>query len=336
MTLALPADPARAPAGARPQAVRTGIAARPWWPAARRALLLLFFGAVLVLLWTLARELDWPAVGRSLRDYPARTLLLALALGAASHLVYTCYDLIGRHVTGHALSTGRVMAITWLSYAFNLNFGAMVGGVGFRARLYTRQGLDAARIAQIFTLSLVTNWLGYFLLAAVAFVGWPLHLPPDWALGVQGLQMLGGGLALLAVVYVGLCAKASRRSWQVRGHTLPLPSARLAVLQCVMGVCNWSLMASMLWVLLGQKVAYGQVLSCLLLASGVGLVVRVPGGVGVTETVFVALLREQMPVPEIIAALVAYRALYFVSPLLLALPGYAAMEWNLRRAGRVA
>ena len=326
MTLALPAEATAA------TEARRGITERPWWPALRRTVLALFFGAVLVLLWILARDMDWPAVGKSLRDYPARTLLLALALAAGSQLVYTCYDLIGRHVTGHTLSTPRVLGITWLSYVFNLNFGAMVGGVGFRARLYTRLGLHAAQIAQIFALSLVTNWLGFFLLAAVAFYGWPLQLPADWSLGSQGLQVLGAVLALVALAYVALCALASRRNWQIRGHALQLPSGRLALLQCAMGACNWALMAGMGWVLLAQRVPYGLVLSCLLLAAGAGLIVRVPGGLGVTETVFVALLQRQMPVPEILAALVAYRALYFVLPLLAALPGYAAMEWRLRKA----
>jgi uncharacterized membrane protein YbhN (UPF0104 family) len=36
--------------------------------------------------------------------------------------------------------TPRVMAIGIVAYAFALNIGAVVGGAGFRLRMYTREG----------------------------------------------------------------------------------------------------------------------------------------------------------------------------------------------------
>lgn len=329
-----PAQGRRAATGGQDGATapaQRGLSARPWWPWARRIVVGAFFVGVVAMLWLLARDLDWPAVLRSLRAYPLQTLLVAFLVGLASHLVYSVFDLFGRASTRHGLSVRRVMAVTALSYVFNLNFGSMVGGVGFRARLYTRLGLDAAQTAQIFALSLVTNWLGFFVLAAGVFTAWPLRLPAQWALGATGLQVLGWVLAGVAVAYVLLCAFAPRRSWKLRGNVLRLPTGRVAVLQCVVSTANWLLMAAMVWVLLGARVEYGLVLSCLLLASGAGLIVRVPGGVGVTETVFVTLLRDQMPVYEILAALVAYRVLYFLVPLLVALPAYGWMEAVMRR-----
>src|SRR5205085_269973 len=135
----------------------------------RRVLALLFFAAVAVLLARQARRIDWVDVLRVLAAYPHSTLLAAAALAAASHAVYSSYDLLGRAWTGHRLPPGRVVAITFVSYAFNLNFGALVGGIAFRFRLYSRCGLDAPTVTRLLGLSLATNWLGYLVLAGGLF-----------------------------------------------------------------------------------------------------------------------------------------------------------------------
>ena len=46
----------------------------------------------------------------------------------------------GNTSIGHQLGTPAVLATTFISYAFNLNFGSLVGGLAFRFRLYSRQG----------------------------------------------------------------------------------------------------------------------------------------------------------------------------------------------------
>ena len=67
---------------------------------------------------------------RVVQGYTAATLLLAGGLAAASHGLYSCYDLIGRRQTGHALRARQVLATAFVSYAFNLNLGALVGRRG--------------------------------------------------------------------------------------------------------------------------------------------------------------------------------------------------------------
>src|SRR5512132_1099378 len=78
---------------------------QPWWPWTRRALSLLFFAAVVVLLVQYGRHIEWGDVLDSLRDIPRPALLAAIGLAAASHLLYSCFDLIGRRYTGHNLRT---------------------------------------------------------------------------------------------------------------------------------------------------------------------------------------------------------------------------------------
>ncbi|HWI83514.1 lysylphosphatidylglycerol synthase domain-containing protein [Ramlibacter sp.] len=316
--------------------------ARQGWHWAKRGFSILFFAAVAALLVRYGRNVDWEDVLDSVRTLPAPALLAAILLAAASHLLYSCFDLIGRRYTGHNLPTRTVMAVNFISYAFNLCIGSIVGGVGFRYRLYSRLGLKPGVITRIVSMSMLTNWLGYKLLAGFLFVVHPLALPPSWHMGNHGLQWIGFALMAVSLGYILACHWYGDRVWTVRGHELYLPPWRMAVLQMLISCINWSLMAGVIYVLLGQKIAYADVLTVLLIGAIAGVVAHVPAGLGVFEFVFVALLSHIVPESRLIGALLGYRAIYYIGPLIVAGLMYLVMEVQakkqrraLRRAGRV-
>jgi uncharacterized membrane protein YbhN (UPF0104 family) len=311
---------------------KRGLTSRPWWPWLRRALTLLFFGGVGYLLYTHARTIDWAEVANAMRRQSGLVLLLAAALAAASHLLISCFDLLGRHVTGHTLATRTVMTVNFISYAFNLNLGSLVGGVAFRFRLYNKLGLGNDVITRVMTVSMFTNWLGYLLLAGIAFAFWPMQPPDEWKISLTALHVLGGVLFAVALLYLGLCAFSKRRSWTVRGHELSLPDVRFAGLQLLMSSSNWLLMAAVVYVLLGREIEFTVVLGVLLVAAIAGVITHVPAGLGVLEAVFVTLLSHRMPATELLAALLAYRALYYIVPLGVATVVYAVMEARSKKA----
>ena len=306
----------------------------PWWPLVKRALSLLFFAAVALLLVRYARNIDWGDVLDSVRATPGPALLMAAVLAAASHLLYSCFDLVGRRYTGHGLPTGTVMAVTFVSYAFNLCIGSLVGGVGFRLRLYSRLGLGKGVITRVVSMSMLTNWLGYMLLAGLLFMVWPLQLPPSWKMGNHGLQWLGAALVLVPLAYVVACSRAGDRVWEVRGHELFLPPWRMGVLQLAMSCVNWSLMGGVVYALLQQQVAYTDALAVLLIGAIAGVVTHVPAGLGILEFVFLALLSHQVPEGRLLAALLGYRAIYYIVPLMVAALVYLVMEAHARQRGR--
>ncbi|MBA4329333.1 MAG: hypothetical protein C0428_13975 [Polaromonas sp.] len=308
------------------QATRSGITGKPWWPWLKRAATLVFFGLVTWLLVEQGRAIDWPEVFAALRAYPTALLLGAVALAATSFVLYSCFDLLGRHYTGHRLRTPTVMLVTFISYVFNLNLGSLVGGVAFRYRLYSRLKLDTATITRVLTLSMLTNWTGYLLLGGLVFTFATPDLPPGWKMGSGGLQILGGVLLAGSAAYLLLCALSRQRSFTLRGHTLELPSGRLALLQVAMGAANWLVMSGLMFLLLQQKVAFPTVAGVLLVAAVAGVVAHVPAGLGVLEAVFVALLSHQIPTHQLLAALVAYRVIYYLVPLVIATVAYLVTE----------
>lgn len=307
---------------------------RRWWPWVKRIGTWVFFALIAWLLVKQARGIDWDDVLDAFSKLPAATLVLAAGLAACSFALYSTFDLLGRRMTGHALGAAKVMGVTFVSYAFNLNLGSLVGGVAFRYRLYSRLGLDNPTITRVLGFSMLTNWFGYLVVGGAAFCFWPLDLPADWKIDNGGLRVLGAVLLALAAAYLALCAFASHKTWHIRGHAFQPPPIRMALLQMLMSCTNWCLMGGVVWLLLQQKVAYPEVLAVLLVGAVAGVITHVPAGLGVLEAVFVALLSHKLPQGQILAALIGYRALYYLLPLAVATLAYLAMELRARKLAR--
>jgi len=290
---------------------------------------------VLALVAREARTVDWPAVWQALQSLSAARLAVAAMLALASYGLYSAFDLIGRRLTGHPLSVARTLGTAAISYAFNLNFGAWVGGLGLRLRLYSRWGLAVPSVLQVVAYSMVTNWLGYLWVGGAVLLWAPPRLPAAWMLPETGLRAVGVAMVAAALAYLALCRFSRQRRLTWRTSTLALPSGRLAALQALAGGANWLLIGAIAWLLLGGRIDYATVLGTMLLAAVAGVVTHVPANLGVLEAVVVATLGARLPAHELLAAMLAYRATYYLLPLAWALPAYALSEAAARRAGPV-
>ena len=286
----------------------------------------LFPVAVLALLARAARAVDWVQVGQAITSYSAATLVIAALLTVASYVVYCGYDLAARRYAGHDLSTRRVMLITAIAYALALNIGALIGGTGFRFRMYSRAGLGMVTISRVVAFSASTNWLGYLLLAGVLFASGTVEVPARFAKAAGWLPWLGAAMVVASIVYVFACHRLHGRIFHVRGHHFRLPSVPLALTQFALAMVNWSLMAAIIFVLLPAQADYPTVLGASLFTAVAASLLHVPGGLGVLEAVFVATFAQRIDATQVLAALLGYRALYYLAPLVLAFIAYLLLE----------
>jgi len=301
------------------------------WPLVTKVITALMVIAVVVLLFNLARQLDWGEVLQSAREIGAPTLAAAMGVAILGHLVYTTFDLLAKRYAGTPLPVWKVMGISSLSYAMNLNLGVLVGGVAIRFRLYNRLGVRAAIAGRVVAFSTLTNWIGYGWLAGVLFMIGAVPLPGNWDIGRSVLQLIGLGMVTAVVVYLAMCAFSRRRSWTLRRHRIELPPVKLALAQCGLAAISWSLMGAIIYILLGQQVEYTAVLGVLLFCSIAALIAHIPGGLGVTEAIFVGALAGALPAHQVLAAVLTYRIVYCIVPLAIALPAYLITEARLRR-----
>lgn len=267
-----------------------------------------------------------------LAGMPHERLLWAMAFTAASYLVYSSIDLLAQRVAGHRLEASRVLAIGFVSHACALNLGP--AGAGFRFRLYLAHGLDATSAATIWLFNIATNWIGFVLVAGLAFAtGW-MSIPAVSGIAADASRPLGWLLLGALAAYLIACHRSHGRAWVVFGRSVALPSPFIAALQCAVSSLNWLLLAWVLTMLLQHEVPFASVLGAVMASALALAVIDVPAGLGVTETVFLAMFGSRLGTPELLAAMLAYRAIYFVAPLVLALLAYAAIESRMLTARR--
>lgn len=300
-------------------------------PLLRRVVVVAFLLLAAGLLWRYVRTIQWREVAAAIAGYPRSRLALAAAASLLAYTLYSGFDVLARSYTGHRLPLRRVLPIAFVCYAFILNLGGTVGGFGFRYRLYSQAGLGMATIARVAAFAVASTWSGLLLLGGLALVFDPLPMPPDWAIATDGLRVAGLAMLAMLAIWLALCLFSSRRRWLLRGHEVELPSATIALLQLVLASASWFAIATILYLLMPDGVPYLSVAGVLLLSVLANLVIRVPANLGVMEAVFLAMLGPSLGPPQVLAAVLTFRALFHIGPLLLALVVYLGLEADARR-----
>jgi|SRR5690554_3943000 len=311
----------------RIQKTRAWFSEKLSWPLIKKILTYGFFLLVAYLLVQQALTIEWSKVFQTLRETKVSTLLTGFGIGFVCYMFYSSYDLLGRYLLQIKTNLAQNWFIAWISYAFNLNLGAMVGGIAFRYRLYGKIGVSSSKATRIIGLSIMTNWLGYILLAGVLFITGQIEPPESWVIGKLGLQCLGVAFVLVVVIYLWACAFAKRRQFSVRDTQITLPGWRMALLQLVLSSAHWTLMALAIYQFMPESIGFASVFAVLLVSAVAGAVTHIPGGLGVLEAVFVMFLAGDIGKAAIIAALFAYRCVFYLAPLALAVVAYLIFEF---------
>jgi uncharacterized membrane protein YbhN (UPF0104 family) len=179
-------------------------------------------------------------------------------------------------------------------------------------------------------ISVVTNWLGYSCIAGVVFTFELVSLPPEWHLGQDGLGLIGALLLGGALAYITFCAVKQRQIIAVKKLPIAVPSVPLAGTQLALSLLRWPAEAATLYVLLRGQIEFEFVLSILLLNAVAGVLLHIPAGLGVLEAISIAVLKQRMPIAAVLAAVLVFRAVYYLVPLAIATLIYIGMETRLK------
>lgn len=277
--------------------------------------------------------IDWPAVWLAVQAYQPSQLLQASGFVAIGYATCASYDLISRHILKLELPASHVAAKSFVGYSFSLNLGAMIGGMGVRYRLYRRSGIATPQILRLMMLGALTNWSGYGLLAGVLLWQLPAELPAQLGLPAALPTVAGALLIAASLAYLVLCWQRSGSELQMRQVRVPVPSGPLALLQIVLSLISWACIISTLQVLMPAGIGWAQTGQAVATGAIAGAASHVPGGIGVLEYVFVEMLDGQADAAQVLAAVVVFRALYYLLPFALALLAYTGLEWHYRHRG---
>ena len=317
----------------RPGAVRSDAVAQP---AAGRvqlrryaipALALVLCALVLFATQHLSKTFDYHSIVRTLRHLPAGLLIRSLVATCVSYLALVGRDAVTLRYMGAKVPPAQLWIGTVAGSALGnaVGFGALTGGA-VRYRVYSAAGITAAQVARLSILNAATFAFGLLVLSALGLVGAAsaISIP----LGISAVALRGFGLAVLAgaTMLIAWC-RSGRAPLRLGRISIEIPAASFMCAQLLLVGIDVAAAALALFVLLPTThTGFLAFLAVYAIALSLGVIGHTPGGLGVFETAMVFTLGGTEPPAAMVAALLGYRAIYFILPLLLSGALLAALE----------
>jgi uncharacterized membrane protein YbhN (UPF0104 family) len=273
--------------------------------------------------WVLAQrigEIDFAEVLRDLGAVPVPIVIAALLCSAGVYTTVGLYEGIaarlasGRNLRRQAFRTAVIA--NPLGRAIGV---AMVSGGALRYRMYAPEGLSIREVGAIILLVAMpyvfgVGWLiDLSLLLHLEDAARAFQLPVALVavFGVLGLAKDVGWLAFVA---------ARTEPITIRGQSIRLPSLRDALVQIGFGLTQISLMTTILYLFMPPELnmTWPAFVAIYCLSFVAGQISNVPAGLGVLEAALFLML-PHVPPGKLVGAVLAYRAVYELIPLGVAL-----------------
>jgi len=287
-------------------------------------------------LYHMLRGIDTSEVIDAIKATDPSQIALAALFVAAGYFTLTFYDWFAVRAIGHRHIPYRVNALAaFTSYSIGHNVGASVfTGGAVRYRIYSAWGLNAIDVAKICFLAGLTFWLGNAAVLGLGVTYHPLAASaidqlPGWVNRIVGVAIL-----LVLLSYVGWVWRAKRLlgrgGWQVR-----LPNGPSTLLQIGIGILDLACCAAAMYMLVPSEpnISFVSLAVIFVTATLLGFASHAPGGLGVFDaTMMVALW--QFDKEDLLAGLLLFRLLYYITPFVFALIMLGIREAILYRRPR--
>lgn len=294
------------------------------------AVFAVFCGAV----WLLYNEVSKyhiDEIRESMRQMPMSSIALSMVLMVFNYLVLVGYDALALRAINKPLSLARTALVSFVGCVTSYNFGALLGGSSVRYRFYSAWGFSVVDVVRLVIMLAITFWVGALGVAGAVFIIQPLPVPESLDIPMRDVRLLGVVLLALTVGY-HILTLVAKHPIRVMGKEFALPPFRLAIMQTLVAGLDLVVAAACLYVLMPADLGldFIQFLSVYLMAIVAVVLSHVPGGAGVFELVILSLSHTHSP-QTVIAALICFRFIYYLLPLLFAAVLLGGHELHLRR-----
>jgi uncharacterized membrane protein YbhN (UPF0104 family) len=283
------------------------------------------------------RHVHLQAVLAALLQLRAGQVALAVLFTCGSFAAIAGQEYFALRTAGHPLPFFRAAFGGFMaqSIGHSTGFSVAVGG-GLRYRCYFASGVSWSEVAKV-----QASFSGTLALALIIQLAAAMLLHPDLfdhAISLSPLLIQGIGFVLALVAFGVLGLTLRRKPVELFGYHWELPSTGLVAAQVACSIMDLACLAGAAYALLPDALGadYPTVLGIAVASLALGIVSSVPGGLGIFESSVLLLLA---PANHLTAAtfgaLLAFRALYYLAPLLLGSLALAALEiWRRRPIGR--
>lgn len=306
--------------------------------ALRRWLPLVWIAIAGLAAWVLIeriQEIDFADVARDLRAMPLPIFIAALCCAAGVYTTVGLYEGIAVRLASDRNLRWQAFRTAVIANPLGRAIGvAMVSGGALRYRMYAPEGLSFKQIGAVVLLVAMPYVFG---------VGWLIDLSLLLHLrqASQAFQLPFAAVTAFAVLGlakdIGWLTFVATRTEPItlRGETIRLPSLRDALVQIAFGLVQISLMTTILYLFMPPELdmTWPAFVAVYCIAFVAGQLSNVPAGLGVLEAALFLML-PNVPPGKLVGAVLAYRAVYELIPLGVALVMLLVYE-TTNRAGIV-
>jgi phosphatidylglycerol lysyltransferase len=267
----------------------------------------------------LLAEMRLADVGTAIAALPTANLFASQAFTFASFVALIGYDWSALRYVRRSLPLRVIALASFCGYAIGNTVGfALLTGGSVRYRIYTTAGLSSEDVGRVALFCVIAFGFGICAVSGVGVLLRPNLLAGILDVNVAVLKAISIGLLAAIVGFLALCSR--RRSLRWRGISLPLPRPSLVAGQLAISALDLCLACAALFVLLPKDLGFSffGFLPVYCVAVVASVASHVPGGLGVFEAVLVFALGDKTDKSALVGALVAYRLVYYVLPLLVA------------------
>jgi len=309
------------------------------WKWIGAVLSLVIIATAAVVLYRTLHDLDVADLLAAIKATSKLDIFLAGLCVAAGYFTLTFYDLFALRTIRRDDVPYRVAALAgFTSYSVGHNVGASVfTGGAVRYRIYSAHGLSAVEVAKVCFIAGLTFWLGN-----ATVLGLGIAYAPEAASQIDQLppwlnRVFALGILAVLVGYVAWVWKTprlvGRQNWEVT-----LPHGSLTLLQIFIGIVDLACCAAAMYMLVPHEPYISFVTLAVIFVSAtlLGFASHSPGGLGVFDAAMLVAL-WQFNKEELLAGLLLFRLLYYITPFACALVVLGAREVCLNvRARRAA
>jgi phosphatidylglycerol lysyltransferase len=257
-------------------------------------------------------------------------IVAVLAATAVDFVVLFANDFGALRYARAAPPVTSTLLASFCGYALGnfIGFGALSGGA-VRYRIYSAVGVSPSKIARI-TIYIATG----FGIGAAETIGLGLALRAHeiarfYGIPYESLRLIAV-LILVATAAVLIACAFGRQSFRLGRVTIELPSSGLVLVQITVTMVDIVVASGTLWLLLpATGVDFVAFVVIFTAALSLGVLSHTPGGIDVFDAAVLYAVGTRGSSSAVAAALVTYRAIYFLLPFAIAAVLLAASE--LRR-----
>jgi glycosyltransferase 2 family protein len=291
--------------------------------ALRRLLPLVWISIAGLAAWVLferIQEIDFAEVARDLSAVPLPIIVAALFCAAGVYTTVGLYEGIAVRLASDRSLRWQAFRTAVIANPLGRAIGvAMVSGGALRYRMYAPEGLSLKQVGAVILLVAMPYVFGVGWLIDLSLL---LHLKE----ASRAFQLPFAAVTAFAVLGlakdIGWLAFVATRTAPItlRGQSIRLPSLRDALVQIAFGLVQISLMTTILYLFMPRELnmTWPAFVAVYCIAFVAGQLSNVPAGLGVLEAALFLML-PHVPPGKLVGAVLAYRGVYELIPLGVAL-----------------